>query len=289
MRVELARDHQEFTVRRHIDPVRALWLRDQIHQAFGNGHIHSDDVEPVELLRLAFGNNLSRALIIDDVEIIHVTLGGADLHRRIAIEHAAGGHFRVERIPERPAGTGAFAGIREIVRIRRRFDPERLLRDDSSGLPIELPKHDKTAILFLVFTQRSVFPTERRRVLIRFEDVLRIRGHERATVLADQQWIFDDLLCVEVLEIDDRQPAVRLLVDERKLPVINAVSFAQCHVVGIAVRDGLSVDVATGEHRFCLVTESVTLPWFRSEDSDRSVDAHRGDADNEHLARVPTG
>src|SRR5690606_3706636 len=203
---------------------------------------------------------------------------------------AADRHLGVVGVPERPAVARALAGVGEVVAVGRGLDREGPFLDDLALLPIELPEDAGAAVFLLELAERGVFGgAERGRILVRLEDVLGVRGDETAAVLADEERVLDDLLGREVAEVDDANSAVDLLVDEAELPVVLTIRLAQRDVVGIAVVDLLAVDVALGEDGLGLFAETVALPWFRGEDGDRLVDAHRRDTDDVDLAGMAAG
>ena len=78
---------------------------------------------PLTNLTLESGaGDLNRAIEVDDMQVVHIPLRGAGLKCRVAVFHAAGSHFRIERIAEDPAFANQLAGVAEILPIRRQLD-----------------------------------------------------------------------------------------------------------------------------------------------------------------------
>ena len=70
--VELAGNGQELTVRRDVDAVWRLGLRNQEEDAFLDGGFHHQHVMAVDLLCLAGSNQFGRLLPVDYVQIVGV-------------------------------------------------------------------------------------------------------------------------------------------------------------------------------------------------------------------------
>jgi hypothetical protein len=192
-----------------------------------------------------------------------------------------------ERIGERPASAGELAEVREVLAVGRKLDREGLRRIEAALLAIELPVRDATAVLLVEELERGVLSAERRRVLGRLDHVLGVLGDEGAAVLGLEDGVHDDLLRLEVVQVDDGQPRIRLVVDEQILPVVVPVRLGDGRVVRVTPGDFASVDAALVEDRLRLVVEPVGLPGLGVEDGDVLEDAHRRHAVDDHHPALP--
>ncbi len=108
-------------------------------------------------------------------------------------------------------------------------------------------------------------------------------------MIAVEDRVGDDLLGFEIAEIDDRQPAVRLVIDEEELTVILAPGLAQGGMVRIPPGERPPPDTggrARGRQRRLLHAVAVALPRLGREDGDAAQDPHRWEPDRQHLPRV---
>ena len=122
MTVELARHRDELAVRRDVDPVRALRLRDQVEQAFLHRLLHRDEVHVVDLLELTRGHQLLGLLPVGHVQEVGVLGGTACLERRAPALDAADVAFGAERVREAPAIGRALARVRQVLAVGRHLE-----------------------------------------------------------------------------------------------------------------------------------------------------------------------
>ena len=200
MRVELTADDDVLTVRRNVDAVRRLRLRDQEKRVVFNGNVHRNDFVVIDDFDvfLVLGE-LSQLLPVIDMQEVRIVTAHTRFIRRHAYFDTAGIHFGVERVGERPAVTHTLTGIAEVLHIWRHFDSKRLFFVKTAFLFVEFPHGDTAAVRLFVLFDRVVVIVERRRVLAGFDDIVGIRCNECPAVLGFEHRVDDDLLRFEVM------------------------------------------------------------------------------------------
>jgi hypothetical protein len=182
------------------------------------------------------------------------------------------------------------AGIGQVLTVGRELEDEGPGRVDAALLLVEAPIGQAAAILVVELLQRHEAVLQQRRgILRRLHHVLGVGRDEGAAMLRLEEGIDDDLLGLEVVQVDDGDPGIRLVVDEQPAAVVVAVGLRQGGMVGIAVGDVLAANAPLGEHGLGLVIEAVALPGLGGEDPDVLEDAHRRDAIDDDLAGLAAG
>src|SRR5690606_18833564 len=135
------------------------------------------------------------------------------LERRVPFVDAARRHFGVDGITEDPSVAHLLPRIAQVLPVRRELYREGRRFVDASLLPVELVEGGEPLVLLLVFVERREFVERQRgRVLRRLYDVFRIRRDECGAVVGYGVRVLDYLLGLEVPEVYDRNPGVRLVV-----------------------------------------------------------------------------
>ena len=144
------------------------------------------------------------------------------------------------------------------------------------------------AVLLGVVVERGVAAAQRRGVLAALDDPLGVGRDEGSAVVHVGDRVLDDLLGLEVLQVDHGDARMGLVVDEDELAVVVAGRLRERRVVGVRPVDWLvGSRVAGGQDVLGADrADAPALPRLGREDADDLEQAHRRQADHEHLPAV---
>ena len=251
--------------------MRALRLRCKVKNAFSSGCFKRNHGHAVDCLGVAGVVRGNCFVDIEDVQVVHVCLRSTSFEWRITVFNTTRGHLRVEGTTENHALAHVLARITQVLPVRRSLDSKRLVRVYAASRSVELPHRESAAPVLLVVVNWRIRSVQRRRELATLDHPFGVGSNESRAVVRVRKRVFDDLLCLKVLKVYDRNTAIRLLIDKEPLTVIRTSSLGKCRVVCVTPGNVLTVvEVTAVEYvtRLSSVTNRPTLPWLRRKDTD---------------------